>query len=164
MSKEPLILFVEVFDSDSEKVITSNENLEKLGVKTGDIVEVIDMDTNKTIPAFIEGSPDVLEFAGKFSKIIINNLNFKGVELGIRVKSDIKIVPEPTPSKIISVPETPSAEIKPPKIEFAIGQPQPTTPKIPTYAPPKPQMPTPGITPQTTPQAINPTNPPPSQK
>lgn len=163
MSKEPLILFVEVFDSDSEKVITSNENLEKLGVKNGDIVEVIDMDTNKTIPACIEGSADVLEFAGKFSKIIINNLNFKGVELGIRVKSDIIFVPEPTPSKKISVPETPSAEMKPPKIEFEIGQPQPTTPQTPTYAPPKPQEPTPGITPPPSPPGLTPTPPPPSQ-
>ncbi len=163
MSKEPLMLFVEVFDSDSGKVIISNENLEKLGVKNGDIVEVIDKDTNKTISAFIEGSTEVLEFAGKFSKLICDKLGFKGVELGIQVKSDITTSLELTPSGKIPVQEAPHAEIKPPKIEFDIEQQQITKPQTPTYAPPKPQAPTPGITPPPSPPGLTPTPPPPSQ-
>jgi len=163
MSKEPIMLFVEVFDSDSAKVIISNENLEKLGVKNGDIVEVIDKDTNKTTSAFIEGSTNVLEFAGKFSKLICDKLGFKGVELGVQVRSDISITPELTPSEKISIPITPPTEIKPPKIEFDIEQPQPMKPQTPTYAPPEPQLPIPGITPPPSPPGLTPTPPPPPQ-
>lgn len=165
MSKEPIMLFVEVFESNTDKVIVANINLEKLGVKSGEIIDVLNKANNKTAPAFIEGSTEILEFAGRFSKGICDKVDFRGVELGIQKKSDIIMAPQPTPSEITTIQSVSTSVPKPPKLEIDLGKNklQPLQPQTPIPTPPEPQAPTPGFTPPPPHPKLKTTPPPPPQ-
>ncbi|GAG22061.1 unnamed protein product, partial [marine sediment metagenome] len=96
-------IFVDVSESTNNKVVICQENATKLGVINGASIEVLNPDNAKTTTAEVEISNMVLDFAGQVSKNIIDNLEFKGVELLLRPMSSTGLL---TPE--IKIPKVPS--------------------------------------------------------
>lgn len=132
-------IFVDVNESTSNKIVMCQENANKLGIKNGDSIEVLNLDNDKTTTAVVEISNMVLDFAAQVSKNIVNLLEFKGVELLLRPISSTGLL---TPK--IQIPKVPS--IKP-------VAPPPPTPSQPTLTP-LPTRPTQMQAPKPIPQSL----------
>lgn len=151
MSNTPINLFVEIIEDAVNKVIVAPENLQKMGINSGDTIEVVNLENNKTTTAVAVGSDEVLDFAGKFSKDICDKVEFIGVELGVRAKSsfgttiDVKLAVAPSIPTPQSEP-TPAAAV-PPKMDISLGQPEPTPAPRPVSTP-VPTTPEPIIIPE----------------
>ena len=140
-------LFVDANSEITNKVVICQSNADKLGVKSGDSIEVLNSDNNLKKTVIVEISDDMLDFAGQFSKNILDDLQFSGVELTIR--------PAATPATLqpgLKIPKVPAPQPAP--VPTA-GQ-QPTLSPLPT-PPPSPQpeiQPTPAPEPTLTPQPM----------
>ncbi len=169
MTETELKLFVDVNNEIKGKVIICQSNANKLGVKNGDSIEVLNVDNNLKKTATLKISDSVLDFAGQFSKNLIDDLQFSGVELTIRpigasTKSgpSLKVPKIPTPiptSKVTSEPVSkPSSQpsLSPLPTVSPSSVPQPTPTPQPTLTPP------PGPTSQPTPVPQPTLTPPPS--
>jgi hypothetical protein len=135
-------IFVDVTESSSNKVVICQENATKLGIKSGDSIEVLNLDNDKTTTAVVEISNMVLDFAGQVSKDIVDSLEFKGVELLLRPLSSKKLLtPKVQIPKVLSVkPVAPP----PPRPTQSTLTPLPTRPTQMQNQKPTPQpLPTP---------------------
>ncbi|MFX0007924.1 MAG: VWA domain-containing protein [Candidatus Hermodarchaeota archaeon] len=159
MSENELKLFVDASSEIKDKVIICQSNASKLGIKNGDAIEVLNVDNNLKKQAKIEISDKVLDFAGQFSKNILDELQFSGVELTVRpLSAATKLTPT------LRVPKVPAAQPKPAPQPRITPQPTPTTQSsfIPISKPtpiPTP-IPQPTPSPQPSPSSL-PTRPPP---
>ncbi|MFX1378273.1 MAG: VWA domain-containing protein [Promethearchaeota archaeon] len=137
MSEKEIKLFVDANSEIKDKVIICQSNATKLGVKNGNKIEILNIDNNLKKTASVEISDKVLDFAGQFSKNILDDLQFSGVELTVRPLSAATSL-APT----LKVPKVPLSQ--PSSVQQPTPAPQPsfTPPPAPTYAPqptPKPQ-------------------------
>jgi hypothetical protein len=152
-------LFVDSNSEITDKVIICQSNADKLGVKNGDSIDIINVDNNLKKRASIVISDKILDFAGQFSKNILDELQFSGVELTVRPISaateltpglripkvpQTKPVPAPTPG-----PSPPQPSLSPLPIPPPTPTPQPST--QPTPIPQPSQTPPPSTIPQPTP-------------
>ncbi len=151
-------LFVDANDEIRDKVIICQSNANKLGLKKGDSAEVLNIDNNLKKTVVIEISDTVLDFAGQFSKNILDDLQFSGVELTVRPASGVakltptlKVpkVPTPQPAPIPSTPTEPSLSPlpTPPPTPQPAPIPQPSLTPPPTTAPQPTPAPQPSISP-----------------
>ncbi|MFX1315593.1 MAG: VWA domain-containing protein [Promethearchaeota archaeon] len=182
-------IFVDVNEEIKNKVVVCQSNANKLGVKNGGSVEVVNPDNNLKTTATLEISNMVLDFAGQVAKNILDDLQFSGVELAIRPLSSaasltpmLKVpkvpAPKPTPIPQPSQPSTlsplptpplsmtPTPEPTPSPAIQPIPTPQPTP--APQFKPPPQHIPEPQLTPspQFTPPpqpTLSPLPPPPTQ-
>ncbi|MFX1326814.1 MAG: VWA domain-containing protein [Promethearchaeota archaeon] len=152
-------LFVDANNEIKDKVIICQSNADKLGIKSGDSVEIINFDNNLKRTSTVEISNTVLDFAGQFAKNLLDDLQFSGVELTVRPVSEAaKITPT---IKIPKIP-TPQPSPTPPPKETTMS-PLPSPPPAPAPQPiptPTPQ-PIPAPIPQPSLRAPLPTRPPP---
>jgi len=158
-------IFVDVSESTNNKVTICQENANKLGVKNGSSIEVLNPDNAKTSTAEVEISNMVLDFAGQVSKNIIDKLEFKGVELLLRPISSTGLLtpkiqilkvpsvkpvapppPKPTQSGLTPLPSRPT-QMKPKKPE---PLPLPTQPPNPIQPPISGHIPIPTKSPEST--------------
>ena len=63
-------LFVDANPDITDKVVICKSNADKLGLKSGDRVDIINSENNLKKTAFLEISDDMLDFAGQFAKNI----------------------------------------------------------------------------------------------
>ncbi|MFX0022771.1 MAG: VWA domain-containing protein [Candidatus Hermodarchaeota archaeon] len=158
MSEKEIKLFVDSNNEITDKVIICQSNADKLGVKNGDTIEVLNIDNNMKKKAKIEISDKVLDFAGQFSKNILDELQFSGVELTVRPISaattltpTLKIpkVPVARPTPTPQPTPAPQPSFTPPPSPTPIPQPtpapQPSLSPLPTRPPPPMEVPQPGI-------------------
>ncbi|MFW9819738.1 MAG: VWA domain-containing protein, partial [Candidatus Thorarchaeota archaeon] len=153
-------LFVDSNNEITDKVIICQSNATKLGIKNGDTIEVLNIDNNLKKQAKVEISDKILDFAGQFSKNILDELQFSGVELSVRPLSaaaaltpTLKIpkvpVTQPTPSSTPITPPVPQPTFTPPPAPSPVPQPtpthQPSISPLPTRPPPPMEIPQPGI-------------------
>jgi len=149
-----LKLFVDASNDVTDKVVICQSNADKLEVKNGDSVEVINIDNNLKKVAQIEISDTMLDFAGQFAKNILDDLQFSGVELTIRKASAAATL---TPT--VRIPKVPSTQPAPAPTESPSLSPLPTPPPTiqpsqPITAPPPQPVPQPITTPEPVPQPI----------
>ena len=148
MTENEIKLFVDGNSEIRDKVIICQSNANKLGVKNGDSIEVLNIDNNLKKTVIVEISDKILDFAGQFSKNILDELQFSGVELTVRPAI---IAASLTPA--IKIPKVPSTQptpmptpklTPPPKISLSPMSPAPTPALQPTPAPhpSQPPMPT----------------------
>ena len=142
-------IFVDVNEEITNKVVICQSNADKLGVKNGGSIEVVNPDNNLKKTATLEISDMVLDFAGQVAKNVLEDLQFSGVELAIRpVSAAASLTP------MLKIPKVPAPKPTP--------TPQPTQPStlspLPTPPPsvaPSPQpTPEPTLTPAPVPQPI----------
>jgi hypothetical protein len=157
-----LKLFVDANNDVTDKVIICQSNADKIGVKNGDTVEVINTDNNLKKVARVEISDNMLDFAGQIAKNILDDLQFSGVELTIRKASTaatlaptvrIPKVPLTQPTPVPQEPSSLSPLPSPPPAgqpSQPISPPQPTTQPIST--PPPQPIPQPITIPEPVPQ------------
>lgn len=144
-------LFVDANNEITDKVIICQSNANKLGVKNGDSIEVLNIDNNLRKKTIVEISDKVLDFAGQFSKNILDDLQFSGVELTVRPLSAAAML---TPTlKVPKVPQTqpaPQPSLSPlptpPPAPQPTPMPQPSLSPLPSRPPPPMEVPQPGIT------------------
>lgn len=152
-------LFVDANNEITDKVIICQSNANKLGVKNGDSIEVINIDNNLKRNVIVEISDKVLDFAGQFSKNVLEDLQFSGVELTVRPISAATTL---TPTlKIPKVPPTQPTPESPPLTQPSLSPlpvpppeptpqptpiPQPSLSPLPSRPPPPMEVPQPGIT------------------
>ena len=141
-----LKLFVDANNDISDKVVICQSNADRLGIKNGDSVEVINSDNNLKKIAIIEISDDMLDFAGQFAKNVLEDLQFSGVELTVRPASAAASL---TPK--LQVPKVPTHQPTPAPTEPSSLSPLPTPPPSPGIIPPQPTA-----TPQPSPQPAPP--------
>ena len=141
-----ITLFVDASKDISDKVKICQSNAEKLGLKNGASIEVINSANNLKKGATIEVSSEMLDFAGQFAQNILDDLLFSGVELIIRPVSIENNVLTPT----VEVPKIISKKPSQPPTESTILSPLPTPPP-PQILPPQP-IPAPQIIPAPPPQ------------
>jgi hypothetical protein len=147
-------LFVDANNDITDKVVVCKSNADKLGLKGGNSVEVINTDNNLKKIVKLEISDDMLDFAGQFARNILNDLQFSGVELTLRPVSADKapstpvastpMTPSPAPSPTPAQPSSFSPPPSPPP-------PQPTLSPAPQPTPTPQHQPQPSPTPQYTP-------------
>lgn len=149
-----LKLFVDGNSDISDKVIICQSNADKLGVKNGDAVEVINLDNNLKKVAVVEISNDMLDFAGQFAKNLLEELQFAGVELTVRPSSAaVKLEPK------VKIPKVPTQQPAPTTTNQSVFKQLDALSPLPT-PPPSPQSSQPTSMPQPVPQ---PTPPPQTQ-
>ncbi|KKN54936.1 hypothetical protein LCGC14_0587220 [marine sediment metagenome] len=141
-----ITLFVDASKDISDKVKICQSNAEKLGLKNGASIEVINSANNLKKGATIEVSSEMLDFAGQFAQNILDDLLFSGVELTIRPVS----IENKSLSPTVKVPKIISTKPSQPPIESTILSPLPTPPP-PQTLPPQP-ISAPQITPAPPPQ------------
>jgi len=137
-------IFVDVNEEITNKVVVCQSNADKLGVKNGGSIEVVNPDNNLKKTATIEISDMVLDFAGQVSKNILDELQFSGVELAIRpVSAATSLTP------MLKIPKVPAPK--------PIPRPQPSQPSTlsPLPTPPPSVVPSPQPTPAPVPQPIS---------
>ena len=172
-------IFVDVNEEITNKVVICQSNADKLGVKNGGSIEVVNPDNNLKKTATLEISDMVLDFAGQVAKNVLEDLQFSGVELAIRPVSAaasltpmLKIpkvpAPKPTPTPQPTQPSTLSPLPIPPPSAAPSPQPTPEPTLTPAPAPqpiPTPQpAPVPQFKPTPTPQpSLSPLPTPPPQ-
>lgn len=126
------------------KVVICQENANKLGVQSGSQVEVINPDNDKKTVGTVEVSDTVLDFAGQFSRDIVDMLQFGGIEIIVRpslagvsmMPAVAAPVPRPTP---VPAP-APQPMSQPMTAPIPAPQPMPQPMTAPTSAPqPMPQ-------------------------
>ncbi len=144
MSEKQVKLFVDANNEITDKIIICESNAEKLGVKNGDIVEILNIDNNLKKKATVEISDKVLDFAGQFSKNILDDLQFSGVELTVRPMSAAATL---TPN--LKIPKVPATQPTPTPTPAPTPTPQPSLSPLPP-APPPSTAPQPTPNPQTT--------------
>ncbi len=66
-------LFVDSTDDLEDVVVVCQSNAEKIGVKSGDSVEILNIENNLKTITKLEISEVVLDFAGQFSKNLLDN-------------------------------------------------------------------------------------------
>ena len=146
-------LFVDANTEITDKVIICKSNADKLGIKNGDPVEIVNSENNLKKTATAEISDNMLDFAGQFAKNILDDLQFSGVELMIRPRTTTAAATLKPELKIPKVPAkkqapTPAPETQP--ILSPLPTPPPATQPTPTPQPtPAPQ---PSFTPPPAPQ------------
>ncbi|KKL93487.1 hypothetical protein LCGC14_1874190, partial [marine sediment metagenome] len=141
-----ITLFVDASKDISDKVKICQSNAEKLGLKNGASIEVINSANNLKKGATIEVSSEMLDFAGQFAQNILDDLLFSGVELTIRPVS----IENKSLSPTVKVPKIISKKPSQPPTESTILSPLPTPPP-PQILPPQP-IPAPQIIPAPPPQ------------
>ncbi|MFX1276422.1 MAG: VWA domain-containing protein [Promethearchaeota archaeon] len=156
-------IFVDIDEKSSGTLVICEENAKKLGVQNGGMVDVVNDDNLMVTSAKINISDQILDFAGRFSKDILDKVKFDGVELTIRPSSgkvktpskgkkkkptsklpQTKPVKEPIPIPAPVQPgarlAAPSAKTMPTSIpEPQISPPPPQPTPQPQYFPPPPQ-------------------------
>jgi hypothetical protein len=137
-------LFVDSNNEITDIVIICQSNADKLGVKNGDSVEVLNIDNNLKKTVTVEISDKVLDFAGQFAKNILDDLQFSGVELTVRA-----ITAAPTLTPTLKIPKVPQAQPPPAPTAQPTPTPQPAPTPQPSLSPLPSPPPTP--TPSTTP-------------
>ncbi|MFW9900550.1 MAG: VWA domain-containing protein [Candidatus Thorarchaeota archaeon] len=164
--KAEIKLFVDANSEIKDKVRICQSNADILGVKSGDSIEILNLDNNLKKVAKVEISNSVLDFAGQFSKNLLDELQFSGVELTVRPTSagtkitptlqvpKIPVTPQPTPQPTpapqpvsIPMPQPTPAPSPPPSLSSLPSPP-------PTPAPQPTSMPTPQPTPAPQPTSI----------
>jgi len=148
MAEKEIKLFVDANNEIKDKVIICQSNADKLGVKNGDSIEILNIDNNLKKTASVKISDSVLDFAGQFSKNLLDELQFSGVELTVRPTSaGAKLTPTLHIPKVPPVQSLPVTQPRP--------APQPSLSPLPTPPPtPIPQpTPAPQLTPTPAPQA-----------
>jgi hypothetical protein len=158
-------LFVDTKADIQDKVLISTGNAQKLGVSSGGQVEILNPDNNQTLKTTIEASDQVLDFAGKFAKNLLDQLEFSGVELIIRTPGGEDSTQQPSSTTQVSkTPQSTPSQVPPPQPNQApsnVPQPQ-NAPKSNLEKPSIPQKPT---QPQSTPSVPSPQIPsPPKQQ
>ncbi|MFX0035996.1 MAG: VWA domain-containing protein [Candidatus Hermodarchaeota archaeon] len=171
-------LFVDANNEIIDKVIICQSNADKLGLKSGESVEIINVDNNLKRVSTVEISNTVLDFAGQFAKNLLDDLQFSGVELTVRSISDaakiaptLKVPKVPTPqpspaptpkeSTLSSLPSPPPAP-QPMPAPRPTPVPQPITTPIPIPQPSLKPPPQPSLKPPPQPSLSTlPTRPPP---
>ncbi|MFW9876865.1 MAG: VWA domain-containing protein [Candidatus Thorarchaeota archaeon] len=159
MSEKEIKLFVDASNETKDKVIICQSNASKLGLKNGDRVEILNIDNNLKKIAFIQISDAVLDFAGQFSKNLLEDLDFSGVELTVRPTSStvsltptLKIpkVPAPRPTPIPTPKPAPARQpsLSPLPSPPPSSVPQPTLVPQPSIKPPPAPAPQPTPVPQ----------------
>ncbi len=142
-------IFVDVNEEITNKVVICQSNADKLGVKNGGSIEVVNPDNNLKKTATLEISDMVLDFAGQVAKNVLEDLQFSGVELAIRpVSAAASLTP------MLKIPKVPAPKSTP--------TPQPTQPSTlsPLPTPPPSVAPSlqpthePTLTPAPVPQPI----------
>ncbi len=163
MAEKEVKLFVDVNNDIKDKVIICQSNADRLGVKNGDSIEILNIDNNLKKTASVKISDSILDFAGQFSKNLLEELQFSGVELTVRPTSaSAKLkptlhIPKVPPTQPISAPQ-PTAQPAPQFTPTPAPQPrsasQPSLSPLPTPPPaPIPQLtPTPAPQPRPAPQ------------
>ncbi|TXT60626.1 MAG: hypothetical protein BAJALOKI2v1_90040 [Promethearchaeota archaeon] len=145
-------LFVDTKADIQNKVLISTSNAEKLGITGQAQAEIVNPDNDKKIQTTVEASEQVLDFAGKFAKNVLDQLAFSGVELIVRsLGGQSSAQPSPAETQPQKAPQTPQRKAPPPRPQ----QPPSSMPKpqgIPQPTPPKPPR-TPGA-PSTPPQQM----------
>ncbi|MFX1323047.1 MAG: VWA domain-containing protein [Promethearchaeota archaeon] len=137
-------IFVDVNEEITNKVVVCQSNADKLGVKNGGSIEVVNPDNNLKKTATIEISDMVLDFAGQVAKNVLDELQFSGVELAIRpVSAAASLTP------MLKIPKVPAPK--------PIPRPQPSQPSTlsPLPTPPPSVAPSPQPTPAPVPQPIS---------
>ncbi|MHA1490233.1 MAG: VWA domain-containing protein [Promethearchaeota archaeon] len=142
-------IFVDISEDTKGKIIICQSNADILKVQNGNHVEIFNPDNNKTFNAIVEISDAVLDFTGQFSKNIIEELEFIGVELIVRpsqMAPQIQVPPSiQAPPPILSpLPAPPPQSMAtPPPQPIATPSPQPiaTPPPQPIATPPYQSMP-----------------------
>ena len=99
-------IFVDINEKNENKVVICQETANKLGIKNGASIDVLNPDNSKTTIAVVEISNMVLDFAAQISKSIVDSIEFKGVELVLRPMSSTGLL---TPK--VQIPKVP--HIKP---------------------------------------------------
>ncbi|MFX1574189.1 MAG: VWA domain-containing protein [Promethearchaeota archaeon] len=166
-------LFVDGNPEITNKVIICKSNADKLGIKNGDPVDVVNSDNNLKKTAIVEISDDMLDFAGQFAKNILDDLQFSGVELIVRpgtktatptLQPELKVpkvptkrqAPTPAPGTQPSLSPLPTPPPATQPIPQPTPEPQPSlTPSPSTRPTPMPQptpAPQPTFTPPPSPQ------------
>ncbi len=146
-------LFVDANSEIKDKVIICQSNADKLGVKNGDLIEILNIDNNLKKTAKLEISDSVLDFAGQFSQNLIDELQFSGVELTVRPTSaGAKLTPTLQVPKVPPVQSTipPAPQPTPPPAPAA----QPTPVPAPTTKPSLSPLPTPPPVPAAQPTPV----------
>ncbi len=136
-------LFVEPLEVISKRCQISESTAKEIGINTGELVTLIDPNTNKEITCPADVSSEILDFSIKVASDILTQIDFTGIELIVsKPTGSVKpSVPKPT-AGFTALPQKPTATPSP--------TPQPASQPGMTPAPPKPQMPFPTQTPQTT--------------
>ncbi|MFX0103931.1 MAG: VWA domain-containing protein [Candidatus Hodarchaeota archaeon] len=149
-------LFVDASTEIKDKIIICHSNANKLGVKKGDSVEVLNIENNMKKTAMIEISDTILDFAGQFAKNILDDLQFSGVELTVRPISaatsltpTLKVPKVPTPQSTPAPHPTPipqpSLTPPPTPVPQPTPAPQPSLSPLPSRPPPPMEMPQPSL-------------------
>lgn len=137
-------IFVEPNESITNKIIICQANADKIGVQNGDTVEVHNPENNLRKNAIVEISEKVSEFTGEFSKNILEDLSFTGIELILRPTSGKQerilkpafSVPEIKQPEFTPLPKPPS-QLIPPRMPQLAPLPQPppiqSPQTVPTY-------------------------------
>ncbi|MFX1417560.1 MAG: VWA domain-containing protein [Promethearchaeota archaeon] len=150
MSEKEIKLFVDANNEITDKVIICQSNASKLGVKNGATVEILNLDNNLKKIAFVEISDSVLDFAGQFSKNLLDDLQFSGVELTVRPASSAATL---TPT--LKIPKVPASQPVSSPISKPTPAPESSLSPLPSPPPsPAPQpipTPQPSLTPPPTP-------------
>ncbi|MFW9827422.1 MAG: VWA domain-containing protein [Candidatus Thorarchaeota archaeon] len=169
MTDTELKLFVDVNNEIKDKVIICQSNANKLGVKNGDSIEVLNVDNNLKKKATLKISDSVLDFAGQFSKNLIDDLLFSGVELTIRpIGPSSKLAPSlqvpkiPTPKPAAKVTSKPVSKPSSRPSLSPLPTPPPSSVPQPTPVPQPTLTPPPGPVSQPTPIPQPTLTPPPS--
>jgi len=156
-------LFVDTKADIQDKVLISTGNAQKLGVSSGAQVEILNPDNNQTLKTTIEASDQVLDFAGKFAKNILDQLSFSGVELIIRTSGGEDSTQQPSSTTQVSkTPQSTPSQVPPQPNQSPLNAPQPQN--VPKSKLEKPSLKKP-TQPQSTPSAPSPQIPsPPKQQ
>ncbi len=131
-------VFVDISEDTTGKVIICQSNADILKVQNGSNVEIFNPDNTKTVNVIVEISDAILDFTGQFSKNIIEELEFIGVELIVRpsqMAPQIQVPPfiQAPPIILSPLPAPPPQPIAAPPPQPMPGQPviAPTLPGAP---------------------------------
>ena len=159
MAEKEIKLFVDANNDMKDKVIICQSNADKLGVKNGDSIEILNIDNNLKKTASVKISDSILDFAGQFSKNLLDELQFSGVELTVRPSSaGAKLTPTLHMPKVPPIQPVPAPQPTPTPQPIPASQPTPapqsslsplpTPPPAPISQPIPTPAPQPGPTPQ----------------
>ncbi|TFF97412.1 MAG: hypothetical protein EU540_08870, partial [Promethearchaeota archaeon] len=145
-------IFVDIKEDTTDRAIINQTNATKLGISSGDSLEILNPDNGKSAIAIAEVSDNALDFAGQISKNIIDKIEFNGIEIIVKPSTttpSASQAPQPaTPAQ--QTLQAPQAHL-PGVGSQTTSTPRPTpTPQLTPMPQPTP-APQPAITPQPTP-------------
>ncbi len=153
MAEKEVKLFVDVNNDIKDKVIICQSNADRLGVKNGDSIEILNIDNNLKKTASVKISDSVLDFAGQFSKNLLDELQFSGVELTVRPTSaGAKLTPTLHMPKVPPIQPVPALQPTSTPAPQPTPTPQPSLSPLPTPPPTPIPQPAPQLTPTPAPQ------------